>query len=182
MIDKFYEWIDGTYDNREQAYMFPTLYSHVILTHCLLPNGLIYGEQKNISMGGRIYRQFVVKPTLDGDNIVVKNYNIDKKLFLGFNNLDLIDEDKLDHKIGCDTVFEYDKLAREYIGRIRGCNCIVVFDGSETFVKNNARLGEDHYWVYDKGYSVKTKKQIWGSNDKHYRFKKIDKGYLWKGG
>ena len=46
MIDKFYEWINGTFDNIDQAFTEPTLYSHVVLTHHLLSNGLIYGEQK----------------------------------------------------------------------------------------------------------------------------------------
>ena len=174
MIDKFYEWINGTFDNIDQAFTEPTLYSNVVLTHHLLSNGLIYGEQKNLSREGRVYRQFIVKPTVDEDNIVVKNFDVDKKLHLGFKNLDQIIEENLDYKEGCDTVFEFDTRLGEFNGRIQGCNCIVLFDSTETFVKNNARLGDGYYHVYDKGYSVRTKKQLWGSNARHYQFKKID--------
>ena len=179
MIDKFLEWIDGTYENKEQALIYPTKYKYVRLTHCVLPNGFIYGEQKNF-FADRVYRQFLVEPVLVNNQVVVKNYEIERERYLGFNNLNDFLIKSFPYKNGCDTIFDF--VGDKFAGNIRGCECIVDWKGEETYVKNSAILTENSYKVYDKGFSTKTHKRIWGSAYKHYDFKKIDKGYLWSGG
>lgn len=179
MIDKFIEWIDGTYENKEQALSYPTRYKYVNLKHCVLPNGFIYGEQKNV-FEDRVYRQFLIHPVQVGEEIIVKNYNIEKEKYLNFNNLNDLMSSDLEYKGGCDTVFNY--LDGKFFGSIKDCTCVVDWNGEQTYVINSAILSEDSYMVYDKGFSIKTHKRIWGSAYKHYQFKKIDKGYLWVGG
>lgn len=179
MIEKFYQWINSTYSNKEQAQSQPSLYRHVNIIHCILPSGYIYGEQRNITRNA-VYRQFIVKPFQSGEEIIVKNYNFDKEKYLGFKNLFNICDDTILHKLGCDTIFQFD--GEKFAGHIYGSECIVNWNGHETYTKNSVILKENEYYVYDKGFSTETHKQIWGSNHKHYRFKKIDNGYLWDGG
>lgn len=179
MIDIFLRWIDGTYENRDQALTYPTRYKYVKLTHCILPNKFIYGEQKNF-FADRVYRQFLVEPIHLNNQIIVKNYEIEKERYLGFNNLSDFLKHTFTYKEGCDTVFDF--IDNKFIGNIRDCNCFVDWGGEKTYVKNSAILTENSYKVYDKGFSVNTHKKIWGSAYKHYDFKKIDKGYLWDGG
>lgn len=179
MIEKFYDWIDSTYSNKEQSQSHPCSYRHVNIVHCILPSGFIYGEQKNMSRG-TVYRQFILKPFQTDIEIIVKNYSFNKERYFGFKNLSEITEENIIHKLGCDTIFEFD--GEKFAGHIHGSECIVNWNGQETYTKNSVILKENEYYVYDKGFSTKTHKQIWGSNHKHYEFKKIDKGYLWVGG
>jgi hypothetical protein len=179
MIDKFLNWINGTYENKNQALSDPTRYSYVGITHCVLPNNFIYGEQKNI-FADKIYRQFLIKPIQIDNEIFVQSYYIKKEKYLGFNNLNDFLSGSFIHREKCDIVYKY--LDNKFVGDIRNCNCFVEVNGIETYVKTNAVLSENYYKIYDKGFSVKTNKRVWGSVYKHFEFKKIDNGYLWNGG
>ena len=58
MINNFYSWIDSKYDNIEQSQMYPTFYSNITITNCVLDTGFIYGEQTNKSKN-IVYRQYL---------------------------------------------------------------------------------------------------------------------------
>ena len=167
MIDKFNEWFEGTFENKKQAFGRPAFYSYVQLRHLKLDNGFFYGEQQNMWKDFP-YRQFAVKPFLDGDNIVIKNYEIDKDLHLGFKNLDQITESNLEYKVGCDNIISFE--GSEFVGGIQGCDCYVEWEGHDTYVVNSMILGDGYYNVYDKGIDVETKKRLWGSAYSHYNF------------
>ena len=179
MIDKFLEWINGTYENKIQSLSQPTKYKYVRLTHCVLPNNFIYVEQKNF-FEDKVYRQYALRPIQIGEQIFVKNYTIQKERYLGFKNLNDFLTESFEYKEGCDSVLNF--LGDKFVGNIQDCNCIVELPGEKTYVKNSVILSEDTYKIYDKGYSVKTDKRVWGSAHGHFEFQKIDKGYLWEGG
>ena len=44
--DEFKRWLLGRFNNRTQAFSYPSQYSQISLRHVLLPNGMIYGEQQ----------------------------------------------------------------------------------------------------------------------------------------
>ncbi len=83
MIDKFNEWYEGVFDNREQAFGRPVHFIYVRITHVKLDNGFFYGEQQNV-WKTYPYRQFVSKPIQDGDKIVNKTYRVNGDLHIGF--------------------------------------------------------------------------------------------------
>ena len=47
-----------------------------------------------------------------------------------------------------------------------------------TYIDNGFELAKDYYNVYDKGISVETGKQTWGSEHGFYRLGKTHKKYL----
>ena len=74
MINNFYSWIDSKYDNIEQSQMYPTFYSNITITNCVLDTGFIYGEQTNKSKN-IVYRQYLTKPIQQNDQIILQSYN-----------------------------------------------------------------------------------------------------------
>lgn len=170
MIDKFNEWLEGTFENKKQAFGRPTYYSYVQLKHVKMDNGFFYGQQQDMWKDFP-YRQFALKPFEEGNNIVIKFYNIDKDLHLGFKNLDQITESNLEHKVGCDIVLSFD--GSEFTGGIDGCECLVKWKERDTYVSSSMILGDGYYNVYDKGYDLETKERLWGSAYGHFNFIKI---------
>lgn len=171
MIEKFTEWFTGVFENKNQAFSRPTFYSYVVLTHVKLDNGFFYGEQRD-KWKELPYRQFAIKPVYSDDKIIVKNYDVDKDLHIGFKNLDLITEENLTYKPGCDNVILFD--GQKFEGGVEGCECYVEKNGKLTYVVNNLILGENYYHVYDKGIDVESNKRLWGSAYGHYKFVKVD--------
>lgn len=171
MIDKFNEWFTGEFHNKDQAFARPMFYKYVKITHVKLDNGFFYGEQQNVWKDFP-YRQFAIKPVVDGDKIIIKNYDVDKNLHEGFQHLDQITEDTLIYKSGCDNIITFD--GEKFEGGLEGCECFVIKNDKKTYVVNNMILGENYYNVYDKGIEVETEKRIWGSAYGHYKFVKSD--------
>lgn len=167
MIEKFNEWFAGEFQNQQQAFGRPLFYANVKLTHMQLHNGFFYGEQIEV-WKSEPYRQFVIKPVADGDNVIIKNYEFDKDLHVGFKNLDLITEENLTYKLGCDNIVKFD--GTKFEGGVEGCECYVMRDDKKTYVVNSMILGENYYDVYDKGIDVETGERIWGSAYGHYKF------------
>lgn len=170
MIDKFNEWFTGVFENKDQAFGRPTFYKYVRIKHVKLDNGFFYGEQQDVWKEVP-YRQFAIKPVVEGDKLIVKNYDVNKELHLGFNNLDQITEENLTYKSGCDNIINFD--GDKFEGGIEGCDCYVIKDEKKTYVVNNMILGEDYYNVYDKGIDIETEKRVWGSAYGHYKFTKV---------
>lgn len=171
MIETFNEWFGGEFENKEQAFSRPLFYAYVRLTHLKLDNGFFYGEQRNMSKDFP-YRQFAIKPVSDGKKIIIRNYDVDKELHVGFKNLDKISEDNLIYKSGCDNIIEFD--GEKFKGGVRGCRCYVEREGKKTYVINSMILGSNYYHVYDKGIDIESGERIWGSAYGHYQFSKVD--------
>lgn len=171
MIDQFKEFLLGSFNNRTQAFSFPSQYSQISLKHVLLDNGLIYGEQWYSVRKEPPYRQFVLDPHLEDDKIIVTSYKVkNKDNYLYFNNLDQLTESEIIKNEGCDNVFV--KRDDVFYGIIKGCDCIVEKNGKTSFLYTASELSEKKYKVIDRGYCPETKKMLWGSEYGMFEFDK----------
>jgi len=174
MIEEFKEWLLGSFNNRKQAFSYPSQYSQISLRHVLLDNGMIYGEQKYTVRGEPPYRQFVLDFKEVNDRIIVSSYKVkDGKKHLEFKNLDQITEDQLELNENCDCIFI--KENNQYVGRIMGCDCIVERNGKKSFLFTMSALTKTKYKVIDRGYDPETKKMVWGSEHGMFEFDKQSK-------
>ena len=171
MIEVFCNWFEGTWENKIQAFSYPSKYAMVRLIHKKVPGteSMFYGEQAYNYALTAPYRQFVIEAKFDGKAIRVRNYDFDKKSFLGFTNLESIPEG-LTHKKMCDTILTFDGKA--FHGSIEGCRCHVEWQNQVTYVKNSVFLSENEYHVVDKGYLLGTDTQVWGGKYGPFKFTK----------
>jgi CpeT protein len=171
MVEEFKEFLIGSFNNRIQAFSFPSQYSQISLKHVLLENGMIYGEQWYTVRKQPPYRQFVLNVTQDGDRIIVVGYRLkDKDKFLYFNNLNELTEEEIEQNVGCNNIFI--KKEDIYYGRIEGCNCIVPKNGKTSFLLTASELSKTKYRVIDRGYCPETKEMLWGSEHGMFEFNK----------
>lgn len=171
MIETFCNWFEGKWENKVQAFSYPSKFAMIRLLHVKVPGteSMFYGEQAyNYSLNSP-YRQFIVEATPDGDSIRVKNYAFAKKSYLGFKNLDQIKYDEgLTHKVNCDTILKF--TGDSFSGCVEGCSCYVDWRDQVTYVKNEIFLSENLYRVVDKGYLVNTEEQVWGGKNGPFQF------------
>jgi len=171
MVDEFKSFLIGSFNNRRQAFSFPSQYSQISLKHVELENGMLYGEQWYTVRKQPPYRQFVLEVIQEGALIIVKSYKIkNKEKFLYFKNLEELTEDELVLNEGCNNIFV--KRGDAYYGRLPGCDCIVEKNGKTTFLFTASEISEKKYKVIDRGYCPETKKMLWGSEYGMFEFDK----------
>ena len=171
MLDEFKSFLIGSFNNRRQAFSFPSQYSQISLKHVELENGMLYGEQWYTVRKQPPYRQFVLEVTQEGAIIIVKSYKIkNKENFLYFKNLEELTEDELILNEGCNNIFA--KKGDTYYGRLPGCDCIVEKNGKTSFLFTASEISEKKYKVIDRGYCPETKKMLWGSEHGMFEFDK----------
>lgn len=169
--DEFKRWLLGRFNNRTQAFSYPSQYSQISLRHVLLPNGMIYGEQQYTVRKEPPYRQFALDVNQVGNKLVVTSYKIeDGQKHLKFTDVDSITDDQLVKNDNCDCVFI--KKGDEYVGQIMGCECWVYRNGKKSFLYTASILSRNKYKVIDRGYCPETKKQLWGSEYGMFEFNK----------
>lgn len=169
MIDKFKTYLEGVFDNKIQAFSNPTRYAHIQVTHRKINDELFYGEQAYNYMLSKPYRQFVLKPIELNGIIKIINYELqDAHRFVGGTNLENITQEDLTERVGCATMFK--EVEDVFHGEIEGCECYVNWRGVDTYLINKIQLGEQHYFVLDKGMSKKSNSQIWGSKWGEFKF------------
>tara|TARA_B100000073_G_C23423206_1_gene448138 strand:+ start:41 stop:577 length:537 start_codon:yes stop_codon:yes gene_type:complete len=171
MIENFKEYFAGTYNNGNQAFARPLLWSAIHLIHKQIDDNWFYGEQQNI-LQEKPYRQFVIEVIESGDKIITKNYKLDNEKHYHLRNMDSI-FDSLTYVKNCDRIFTFED--GKYISKMTSCDCIVEWEGQKTYVENSSILSESEYHIYDKGYSVDTDEYVWGSRHGHYEFLKTHK-------
>ena len=171
MIDRFYEWFEGKFTNKVQAFSYPSKFAYIVVEHRAVNNhGLFYGEQAYNYKLDKPYRQFVIEPVMNGDRIEILNFEIEnKEQFTGGKNLDKIKNHMLSLKKGCSLFVEKDGDA--FVGAVEGDQCIVEWGGQRTFLTTSIKLTPTHYYVLDKGYDVNDpRKQIWGTRNGQFQF------------
>ena len=60
-MSEFVELLVGTFANKRQAQSHPTRYAHIRVSHRLIGENRIYGEQAYNYLLNRPYRQFVIE-------------------------------------------------------------------------------------------------------------------------
>lgn len=159
----FEECLEGHFTNKYQAMKHPTRYSHINISHVRIDDNLFYGEQAYNYAPSNPYRQFILKVIPQGGDVyVIENYYVhDFKQYVNFNNIQNLRNEGLLRRNGCDTIFTLD--GDTYKGHLPGKECIVPWRGRDTYLQNEIELGEDFYWVMDRGFDVNTNHQVWGS-------------------
>lgn len=172
MIEEFKEYLLGSWNNRTQAFSFPSQYSQISLKHVMLDFGMIYGEQWYTVRKQPPYRQFVLDVNQIEDKLIVSSYKVkDGNKFLYFKDIDKITKEDLEKNENCECVFV--KQNDSFIGRIVGCDCIVERNGKKSFLFTASELTENKYRVIDRGYCPETKKMLWGSEHGMFEFDKL---------
>ena len=100
MIDRFYEWFEGKFSNKIQAFSHPSKFAYIVVEHRAVNNhGLFYGEQAYFNQLNRPYRQFLLQISECHGKIIVRSMEPkDKSRYLGFKNLNLISGSPLTYK------------------------------------------------------------------------------------
>jgi CpeT protein len=169
MIKEFFRMFEGKFENKIQAFSYPSRYAFIRVTHANIGNGLFYGEQAYNYQLHQPYRQFVLKPVEENNQIRIYNYEIiDKQDYTGFKNLDKIDKGVLKLRNGCDVVLT--QVNDTFVGGIAGCECMVNWNGRETYLQNEIELTPTHYYVMDRGFCAEHKHQLWGSKYGRFEF------------
>jgi CpeT protein len=169
MIKDFFRLVEGKFENKIQAMSYPSQYAMIRVTHANIGNGLIYGEQAYNYQLDKPYRQFVLEPVEEENQIRIYNYEIlDKQNHTGLKRLDEIDKSVLKLKPGCDVVMK--QQDDSFIGGISGCECMVDWMGRETYLQNEIELTPTNYYVMDRGFCAQHGHQLWGSKYGRFEF------------
>ena len=171
-MNEFTELLVGTFANKRQAQSHPTRYAHIRVSHRLIGDNRVYGEQAYNYLLNRPYRQFVIDVVQQGEEYYLRNYEIENPLqFAECKNLDKITDDILKYREGCDVIMR--KTGdKSYFGGTSTCNCFVTWNGVNTYVQNEVGLTEFEYQVTDKGMHAEEHTKVWGSNYGAFKFVK----------
>lgn len=173
MIDKFLDYFIGVFENRKQAFAAPSKFAYIRVTHIMLDNGLIYGQQAYNYNLNSPYRQFVLEPSVVDGTIHLGSYSIkNAREFRQLKGLDKITREVVESKPGCNSILV--PTGDTFVGGVDGCQCYVQWRNHNTFLSTQVELGDGYYNVLDQGFSVDIpQKQIWGSKNGQFLFTKI---------
>jgi len=170
------DFLDGRFENRDQAMKYPTRYAWIVISHFKIGENRFYGQNAYHYAPQRPYRQFVIDVVDEGDGNTyrIKNYEIDNpSRYTGGKNLLEISENSLTYRNNCDIMLTYNKQDNLYTGGADTCECFVDWQGKKTYLVTDISLGENHYFVMDRGLDLKTGGQIWGSNYGPLKFYRV---------
>jgi CpeT protein len=172
-MNQFLEYLEGTFHNKVQAQSHPTRYAHIRVQHRKLSDYRFYGEQAYNYMLERPYRQFVIDVKIVDDEYYLRNFEIENpSRFVGCQNLELITDDILTYRDGCDIIMR--KTGPEmFEGGTSTCECWVMWNGVKTYVQNEVILTRTEYHVTDKGLHAETHEKIWGSDYGSFKFVRL---------
>lgn len=169
-MDQFLEYLEGTFSNKKQAQSHPTRYAHIIVEHRKISDYRFYGQQAYKYLIVRPYRQFVIDVVKEDNQFCLKNYEIkNPSMFTGCKNLELITDDILTYRKGCDIIMKQTGPETFY-GGTSTCECWVDWNGIKTYVQNEVTLTKDEYHVIDRGIHAETNKKVWGSDWGAFKF------------
>ncbi|BCU93983.1 MAG: hypothetical protein CM15mV3_2690 [Caudoviricetes sp.] len=75
-MSRFIELLEGTFANKRQAQSHPTRYAHIRVSHRLIGENRIYGEQAYNYLLNRPYRQFVIDVVNRVTNIISRTMRL----------------------------------------------------------------------------------------------------------
>lgn len=172
-MNQFLEYLEGTFSNKYQAQSHPTRYAHIKVQHRKISDHRFYGEQAYNYLLENPYRQFVIDVEFVNDEFRLKNYEIeDPRRFAQCQNLELITDEVLTYRQGCDIIMTQTG-PEMFQGGTSTCECWVTWAGVKTYVQNEIILTKDEYHVVDKGLDAETNKKVWGSDWGAFKFSKL---------
>ena len=172
-MNQFLDLLEGSFSNKRQAQSHPTRYAHIRVQHRRISDARLYGEQAYNYLLNRPYRQFVIDVVAEKGQYRLKNYEIEDPLrFAECKNLELITDDILTYREGCDIIIKQTGH-NTYQGGTSTCECWVYRQGIKTYVQNEVILTETEYQVVDRGLHAETHEKIWGSDYGAFKFTRM---------
>jgi CpeT protein len=172
-MNQFLEYLEGTFSNKYQAQCHPTRYAHITVKHRKIGDNRFYGEQAYNYLPENPYRQFVIDVEIEKGQFRLKNYEIaDAKRFAQCLDLELITDDILTYREGCDIIMTQTG-PEMFQGGTSTCECWVTWQGVKTYVQNEVTLTKTEYHVVDRGLHAETHEKIWGSDWGAFKFIKL---------
>ena len=150
----FHDYLEGTFDNKEQALKYPTRYARIIINHEWIGGDWFHGTQAYYHSQDKPYREFRMRVYPEGEKFRVRNFDIKGETY----------------KEGCDTLFKL--VGNKFYGKNTDCNCWIQWKGIKTYLTNDIILGYNFYNVMDLGIDPETGKKLWGSQWGHLEFKR----------
>lgn len=154
MIEKFCKYFEGYFNNRKQAFSYPSKFALIELYHEKINDSKFRVRQK-YAMSQTFYRESIVKIIENNNYLLLKNYK---------NN----EENEIS---GCDVLIV--EKEDEFFGKNISNQCIVKNGGKDTYLITESILGNGYYKVIDRGYDLYTNEQIWGSYNGFFCFDRI---------
>ena len=174
-MSEFLTLLEGQFSNKKQAQSHPTRYAHIWITYKSMGGTRFYGEQAYNYLRNRPYLQYVIDINEDGDEVRTKNYEIrkqDEQRFLQGVNLELLTDDLLTYREGCDLIFKKTGDQRYEGGTDPDCQCFIDWNGKNTYLRNSIILNHEGLDVMDEGLDPITHQKIRGYNYGHHSFKR----------
>ena len=172
-MNTFLELFEGTFSNKRQAQSHPTRYAHIRVTHKKISDNRFYGEQAYNYLLNRPYRQFVIEVVDEGEQLRLKNYEIENPAeFINCKNLDKLTDDRLTYRSSCDNIMKQHG-PRLFKGKSDTCECWVMRSNIKTYVANEVQLSQEYYEVLDRGLDATTNRKVWGSDYGAFKFKRM---------
>ena len=173
-MSQFHNFLQGRFENRDQAMKYPTRYAWIIIQHFKIGENRFYGQQAYHYKPDKPYRQFVIDIVDEGDQYRLKNYEVDNCYrYIGGKNIEEISDNVLTYRNGCDIILKCNERDNLYEGGTSTCDCFVNWQGKKTYLQNDISLGENHYFVMDKGLDHVTGVQVWGSKFGYLKFYRV---------
>jgi CpeT protein len=153
MINKFCEWFEGEFNNQRQAFENPTRFAMIELFHERIEETKFHVRQQYM-VDHIPYRESIIQVVeLDEQTLILKNSRKD-----------------LTELLTCDIMLTYSN--NEFAGGSVGNECMVDWNGKQTYLTTQCILSEGIYRVVDKGISLDDNTQIWGSENGFFEFRK----------
>ncbi len=179
----FAKTLEGHYSNSNQSMASPSNFAHINIYFRPLKSKskhkiIFYSEQSYNHDPWRPYRQAIHKIYESNGIYIVENFSLEdpQRIAGGGENPSLLEgigKQKLTQRKGCSMHFK-ELSEQEYLGRIEpGNSCIIKRNGLDTFLKSEVKLSKNRWISIDRGYDLKTNKQIWGSEHGPLVFNKV---------
>ncbi len=169
MIDEFKKLLLGKFENKLQAFKNPSKFAYIRITHIDIGDGLYYGEQAYNYNLKSPYRQFVIEPVQEENQIRILNYEIeDQNQFKDCKNLDKLNRNIIKLKNNCDVIMVQKDTS--FVGGVQGCECMVEWMGRQSYLQNEIELTPTNYYIIDRGFCADHGHQIWGSKYGRFEF------------
>ncbi len=180
---RFVKTLAGKYSNFEQAQSYPKYFAHINIYFRPLDSSLFnfpvfYSEQSHDISPWSPYRQSIHKVYKRDDTFIVENYSLlDKTRFAGGGFcpevLNGLNKDCIKIRQGCSMHF-IEKGVGHYIGQLESeKSCIINKDGKKSYLISEVEFDNQKWISLDKGFDISSDKQVWGSRNGSFKFKKV---------
>lgn len=169
-IDQFIQTLQGTWDNKQQAFRNPSLFAHIIVNIQPIANtGKQFWFEQNQAYHYRLSKPYrrrflLVQETNQPRVLAIRHYKKEE---------DSQGNDEYKYLEGCDMfVVQQGKNKLEFHGTIPEGSCWVNKGEQKTCLKSELLLTPQEMRTLDQGFDPQSGKQVWGSVNGEFIFNK----------